>query len=174
MSTTTTNFSLFKYDPSTDGNTSFSITNALNNNWDKLDANCVRRLSTTAASGSATQPVYVDAQGKIQTCNAYSTIPSGLTATTSLAENGYIKFSNKALIQWGTVTATDDAETHKGTYSVTFANTSYSLVLGAMGTTSNDSVHYWNVGYTAKTKSTFTYWANPSYMKHRSYHAIGW
>ena len=81
--------------------------------------------------------------------------------------------NNSFILQWGTVTATDDAKTHKGTFPKAFANTSFALVLGAMGTTSNDSVHYWNVGYTAKTVTTFTYWANPSYMKHRSYIAVG-
>lgn len=120
MSTTTTNFSLFKYDPSTDGNTSFSITNALNNNWDKLDANCVRRLSTTAATGNATTPVYVDAQGKIQSCNAYSTIPSGLTATTSLAENGYIKFSTDIIIVWGKI-GTQATTKQTIVYPITFS-----------------------------------------------------
>lgn len=94
MSTTTTNFDLFKYDTTADAQTAFSITNALNNNWDKLDANCVKRGSTTDATGSTTRPVYVDASGQIQPCA--NEIPAGdfLTATTSLAENGYIKFSN--------------------------------------------------------------------------------
>lgn len=97
MSTTTTNFDLFKYDTTADAQTAFSITNALNNNWDKLDANCVKRGSTTDATGSATKPVYVDASGQIQPCA--NEIPSGdfLTATTSLAENGYIKFSSMLL-----------------------------------------------------------------------------
>lgn len=38
MSTTTENLSLFKYDPSTDGANTFNIKQALNDNWDKLDA----------------------------------------------------------------------------------------------------------------------------------------
>lgn len=37
MSTTTPNLGLFKYDPSTDGKEVFSITTALNDNWDKID-----------------------------------------------------------------------------------------------------------------------------------------
>lgn len=37
MSSTTPNLGLFKYDPTTDANVAFSITNALNNNWDKID-----------------------------------------------------------------------------------------------------------------------------------------
>lgn len=38
MSTTTENLGLFKYDPSTDGANTFNIKQALNDNWDKLDA----------------------------------------------------------------------------------------------------------------------------------------
>lgn len=40
MSTTTTNLGLFKYDTSKDANVAFSITKALNNNWDIIDAKC--------------------------------------------------------------------------------------------------------------------------------------
>ena len=95
MSTTTSNFKLFKYDTTADAQTAFSITNALNNNWDKLDSNCVRRLSTSAATGSGVRPVYVDASGQVQTINYDLPSTQPLTATTSLSENGYIKFSNR-------------------------------------------------------------------------------
>lgn len=52
MSTTTTNLGLFKYDTSTDAQVAFSITNALNNNWDKIDT-AIANISgvTTTASG---------------------------------------------------------------------------------------------------------------------------
>jgi len=50
MSTLTPNLGLFKYDPSTDGKEIFSITNALNNNWDILD-NAMNSSSGSGASG---------------------------------------------------------------------------------------------------------------------------
>lgn len=37
MSTQTTNLELFKYDPLSDGNQTFNIDTALNDNWDKVD-----------------------------------------------------------------------------------------------------------------------------------------
>lgn len=37
MSTTTSNLGLFEYDPVADANQTYNITNALNNNWDKID-----------------------------------------------------------------------------------------------------------------------------------------
>ena len=93
MATSTTNFELFKYNTTTDASTAFSIDNALNANWDKLDSNCVRRLSTSAATGNTVTPVYVDSSGQIQTCTREIPEGGGLTATVSLSENGYIKFS---------------------------------------------------------------------------------
>ena len=42
MSTTTSNLGLFKYDVNTDTNVAFSITKALNNNWDIIDEKCGR------------------------------------------------------------------------------------------------------------------------------------
>ena len=38
MSSHTDNLKLFKYDPETDGASTFSLKTALNDNWDKLDA----------------------------------------------------------------------------------------------------------------------------------------
>ena len=109
MSTTTSNFKLFKYDTTADAQTAFSITNALNNNWDKLDSNCVRRLSTSAATGSGVRPVYVDASGQVQTINYDLPSTQPLTATTSLSENGYIKFSTGLSIVWGQGTSNGSA-----------------------------------------------------------------
>ena len=93
MSTYTSRFNLFKYDTTADAKSAFSITQALNNNWDALDLSAVKR-GTTAAIGNSSTPVYVDATGTIQPCSYSIPTSSGLTATTSLAENGYIKFSS--------------------------------------------------------------------------------
>ena len=93
MSDKTPNFNLFKYDTVADSESAFSITRALNNNWDLLDANCVKRNSTDAATGSPTRPVYVDEKGQIQACSKDLLDDGYLTATVLLDENGYIKFS---------------------------------------------------------------------------------
>lgn len=50
MSTTTTNLGLFKYDVTMDANVPFNINNALNNNWDRLDA--IDREITTLTNGT--------------------------------------------------------------------------------------------------------------------------
>lgn len=45
MSSTTPNLNLFKYDVDADGKAVFSIQDALNNNWDKIDTNCSNKVS---------------------------------------------------------------------------------------------------------------------------------
>lgn len=72
MSTNTLVFGLFEYDAETDGNLPFNITQALNNNWDKIDS-LVPLLSTIAAPYSSSTSYSVGAyctyQGNLQRCN---------------------------------------------------------------------------------------------------------
>ena len=49
MSTTTDVLSLFKYDPVADADSTFNITQALNNNWDKLDAAILLAIAAAGA-----------------------------------------------------------------------------------------------------------------------------
>ena len=98
MSTTTSNLGLFKYDVASDAQAAFSITNALNNNWDKIDTFAGKKFVTRASAtsyGNSSTPVYVNSSGQITTCSYSIPTSTGLTATTSLAENGYIKFSKR-------------------------------------------------------------------------------
>lgn len=87
MSTSTSNLSLFKYNTSSDGSLTFSITSALNNNWDKIDSfagNVNTVFNSTTVSGT----------GK-NIFNAINTeLGKKLEAEVSLSENGYIKFNN--------------------------------------------------------------------------------
>ena len=127
MATSTTNFELFKYNTTTDASTAFSIDNALNANWDKLDSNCVRRLSTSAATGNTVTPVYVDSSGQIQTCTREIPEGGGLTATVSLSENGYIKFSNSFLMNWGHTKSFDVTVTFSIAYTTSYIGLATSI-----------------------------------------------
>ena len=100
MTTTTSNYGLFKYVSSSDANLAFNITSALNNNWDKLDTYAVRR-SSTGSVGTTQTPVYVNSSGVVTACSYSIPTSTGLTATVSLSENGYIKFSNSWKVVWG-------------------------------------------------------------------------
>ena len=54
MSTLTPNLGLFKYDVTNDSQTAFSITNALNNNWDKLDTAIANASGVTTTVNGTT------------------------------------------------------------------------------------------------------------------------
>lgn len=129
MSTTTANLGLFKYDTSssTDLASAFNINTALNNNWDALDNKCVTVASKGSAIGGSTQPVYVNSAGQITTCDAYSSIPSGLTAEVSLSENGYIKFSNNVIIQWFYGTTRPSGAAVGIGFPISFSDNKYSV-----------------------------------------------
>ena len=164
MSTTTSNFSLFKYDTTNDASTAFSITNALNNNWDKLDANCVKRLSTTAATGNTVRPVYVDSSGQIQSCSYNIPTSTGLTATTSLSENGYIKFSNNILLNFGKTTGNNTATSKE--VILPYAYTTY-YSISTMSASVSSEGGFTLANFTAQTLSTFSFLA-PSRTKNNS------
>jgi len=91
MSTTTSDLQLFKYDTSTDGKEVFSISSALNANWDKIDsfASAIKSLSNLSTEG---EKRFTDLE---------NSIANKLEADVLLAENGYIKFNNGLILQWG-------------------------------------------------------------------------
>ena len=101
MSTTTDVLSLFKYDPVADADSTFNITQALNNNWDKLDAAILLAIAAAAAydpEGSYAVGDYCTHGGKLHKCS--TPIPSGetwnaehWTATTVAAELAEIETS---------------------------------------------------------------------------------
>lgn len=94
MSTTTEKLSLFKYDTTADAKQPFSITNCMNNNWDKIDA-FAKSVDTVFASDFSSQldkKVFSDINDKLG---------QKLEAEVLLAENGYIKFNNGVIIIWG-------------------------------------------------------------------------
>lgn len=78
MSTNTPVFGLFAYDPEADGNLPFNITQALNNNWDKIDSLVLPSAAAAAPynpSGTYNVGDYCIYNGTLQKCN--TPIPSG-------------------------------------------------------------------------------------------------
>ena len=78
MSTTTDVLSLFKYDPVADADSTFNITQALNNNWDKLDAAILLAIAAAGAYNpeeSYAVDDYCTYKGKLRKCN--TAIPDG-------------------------------------------------------------------------------------------------
>ena len=90
MSSYTTNLQLFKYNTATDGKQVFSIDDAMNDNWDKIDAfaKAIKDLSNLSSVGEK------------RFTNINNELSQKLEAQVSLAQNGYIKFNNGVLICW--------------------------------------------------------------------------
>ena len=88
MATETDELKLFKYNPDTDGENIFSIQQALNENWDKIDtfATAIKSLKNLSAEG---EKRFEDILAKLD---------KKLEAQALLAENGYIKFNKKLII----------------------------------------------------------------------------
>lgn len=82
MSTTTDVLSLFKYDPVADADSTFNITQGLNNNWDKLDAAILLAIAAAGAYNpeeSYAVGDYCTYKGKLRKCS--TAIPTGETWT---------------------------------------------------------------------------------------------
>ena len=82
MSTTTDVLSLFKYDPVADADSTFNITQGLNNNWDKLDAALLLAIAAAGAYNpeeSYAVGDYCTYKGKLHKCS--TAIPTGETWT---------------------------------------------------------------------------------------------
>ena len=87
MSSTTSNLELFKYNTTADASTPFSITNALNNNWDKIDtfAGTINTLFNGDLSSATGKTLFSDINTQLG---------QKLEAEVLLEENGYIKFNS--------------------------------------------------------------------------------
>jgi hypothetical protein len=119
MSDTTENLNLFKYNVEEDANLPFSITNALNNNWDIIDSSIPTKTSQlTNDSGFLTQHQDLSNYVKKSDANTISgattftgttKVPNSATVGTAVstaaiskATNGYVKFGNGIQLCWGT------------------------------------------------------------------------
>lgn len=105
MSTTTANLGLFKYNTTTDANVSFSITNALNNNWDKIDNNL---KTPVPANAKFTDTNTLMTQNISTTDNSYPILacPTANATASQGAKSGI--FSSKVVINPGKGTVASD------------------------------------------------------------------
>lgn len=90
--------------------------------------------ATSKSLGSATKPLYLN-NGKFELCSDFTQTSGGIVAS-SLSENGYIKFSNGFLVQWG------HYKSNSGNvrYPIGFSSAVYSVTLGTNAY--GDAYHY--------------------------------
>lgn len=113
----TENFNLFKYDILEDTSLPFSITQALNNNWDILDSSVplkedipTKTSQLTNDSGFLTQHQSLaelapkanpTLTGTVKVPNSATVGTAVSTAGISKGTNGYVKFGNGIQLCWG-------------------------------------------------------------------------
>ena len=136
MSSYTTNLQLFKYNTATDGKQVFSIDDAMNDNWDKIDAfaKAIKDLSNLSSVG---EKRFTDINNELS---------QKLEAQVSLAQNGYIKFNNGLIIQF---VSSENIQTVQ--LPITFSNTNYVVTFGVIYPRTN----YGYYTITQKTTSSF-------------------
>lgn len=159
MSEYTSNLQLFKYDTATDGKEVFSINASMNDNWDKIDAFAagIKSLSN------------LDAQGEKRFTDINTELNKKLEAEVLLAENGYIKFNNNVLIQWGACRPT--ANTTSWTLPTSYTNTLYKVCAGQVrggGSSQNlgitlRNVTYFNLYAESGERSQGCFWVSVGY-----------
>lgn len=134
MSTTTDVLSLFKYDPVADADSTFNITQGLNNNWDKIDTALLLAIAAAGAYNpeeSYAVGDYCTYKGKLRKCS--TAIPTGETWTEA---------------HWTTTTvAAELAELSSQLSNLATPPQEYDLHLAA-GVVLRDGATYWkdNVG----------------------------
>ena len=186
MSGTTTNLELFKYNPNTDGDQTFNIDNALNNNWDSLDTliGALTSLTTTqkASLVGAINELVTNLGGKAAKdlgnldATGQGILDAKIEAEALAAQNGYIKFKlngiSNLIIQWGySVVTTSSYGLKTITFPIAFNNV-YSIQLtghaynsaftdmrtSLVATSQNDNVSSENITNTSFT--TQSYWTH--------------
>lgn len=149
MSSTTTELKLFKYNTATDGKEVFSIDTAMNANWDKIDAfaTAIKDLSNLSTKGEK------------RFSDLSTAIGQKLSAEVSLAENGYIKFNNHIIIQFGRCHTGSSDKVVAQSFPITF--TQIFALIQSVGRNSTDAFGGFRNAYNV-TNSSFTY-KNASY-----------
>lgn len=125
MSTTTENLNLFKYNTATDGAMEFSITNALNNNWDKVDKVSTSQLIETINSGTISlnnKSIY-KITPSAATAFTFNTAGLGLTSSSSYTFELCINMSTVYALTFPTISWQDEEEpdfSSEGIYLLAF------------------------------------------------------
>lgn len=144
MTTTTEILGLFKYDTLLDAELPFNIDEALNGNWDIIDSSIPTKTSQlTNDSGFLTQHQDLSDYVKKSTSNSISgattftgvtKVPNSAavgtavsTAAISKAANGYVKFGNGIIIQWGHWACSKEGGTGTVTLPTSFSGTNYGI-----------------------------------------------
>ena len=63
----------------------------------------------------------------------------------NLAQNGYVKFSNGLILQWGTINASNYITSRKITFSIAFRSTCYAVITKVKNATEQDDATFGDI-----------------------------
>jgi len=194
MAYNTDNLNLFCYDTIFDIDEIFSVEQALNDNWVILDnayGNLTNLIPTktsqlTNDSGFLTQHQSLanyapkanpTLTGTVKVPNSATVGTAVSTAAISKAANGYVKFGNGIIIQWGIKNATTTTQ-HGGvdvTLPTSFSNAAYQLAFGLCTKSNSGGIDFQDTGFVSRATTKFVLrMENTDYMAACSWIAIGY
>ena len=114
----------------------------------------------TSTIGSSSTPLYLNG-GKLTACSsALGAASNGGIIAQSLGTNGYVKFANGLILQWGFKNDSSASGTSNQTASlnIAFSNTDYALLKDIRCTNTGSGGMYFNAwGSISRTTTSFTY-----------------
>lgn len=135
-------------------------------------ANIITALFGTSALGSSTKPVYYDGSNFVACAASVGAANNGGIIASSQGPNGYVKFADGTIIQWGNNAIDTSTAYTTYTFPIAFSSNIYSIVITPYKSGGSGYKHTSLV--TAYTKSNFTtYEYDRGYVSHMFWIAIG-
>lgn len=142
------------------GNTTGALPVANGGTGQTSIANIITALFGTSALGSSSKPVYYNGSNFVACAASVGAANNGGIVAASLNTNGYVKFANGLILQWGRVAVTSTRKTV--TFPIAF-DTLY-VLSGAMTDTDNSTSGFaWNMNefvMQSRSNTGFSIWGD--------------
>lgn len=135
-------------------------------------ANIIKALFGTSALGSSSKPVYYNGSNFVACAASLGAANNGGIIAASLNTNGYVKFANGLILQWGE--ASGSTASPKTTFPIAFSSAVYRIV--NTFNKNNPIVDVFNMNECIPkniTTSSFTIWVDNDKAAKFDYIAIG-
>ena len=110
--------------------------------------NAIKAFLGSSAIGSTTKPVYYDGNGALKACA--ESIGGGGIVAALLEQNGYVKFANGLIIQWG---ITNEDMVSEVTFPIAFSVACYIGIFMGINEKHNGNPYKWS-GYAFGASNT--------------------
>ena len=116
-------------------------------------------INISGNADSATNADTVDGYHASDIINRISAANTGGIVAASLTENGYVKFANGLILQWGNASGDDEGGNSNSTFPIAFPSTCFVVLLTSKRAVSNRLLSQSKTGFTWTAKSGLISWA---------------